>query len=84
MVDTDRFLPAKKANNREKKRIVHLSCFTDNHKNISGILRVVKRLSESRTDFECILIGDGEDMDMLQESVERNWIYLGSIFTLLA
>lgn len=67
VVDTDRFLPAEKANDREKKRIVHLSCFTDNHKNISGILRVVKRLSEIRSDFECILIGDGEDMDMLQD-----------------
>ena len=67
VVDTDRFLPTKKGINREKKRIVHLSCFTDDHKNISGIIKVIKRLSESRTDFECILIGDGEDMDMLQE-----------------
>jgi glycosyltransferase involved in cell wall biosynthesis len=67
VVDTDRFVPANQGNKREKKRIVHLSCFTDDHKNISGILRVVKRLSEVRDDFECILIGDGEDMGMLQD-----------------
>jgi glycosyltransferase involved in cell wall biosynthesis len=67
VVDTDRFIPANPLKKREKKRIVHVSCFTDDHKNISGILRVVKRLSEVRDDFECILIGDGEDMVMLQD-----------------
>ncbi len=67
VVDTERFLPVNNTGKRDKKRIVHLSCFTDDHKNISGIIRVIKRLSESRNDFECILIGDGEDMDMLQD-----------------
>jgi len=66
VVDTGRFVPDKEKHSGIKKRIVHLSCFTDDHKNISGILRVVKRLSETRSDFEVILIGDGEDMQMLQ------------------
>jgi len=67
VVDTDRFLPIKEPRISVKKRIVHLSCFTDDHKNISGILRVIKRLSSVRNDFELILIGDGEDMQMLQD-----------------
>lgn len=44
-----------------KKKLVHLSCFTDKQKNISGILRVMKKLSEKRQDFELTFIGDGED-----------------------
>ena len=45
----------------EKKKLVHLSCFTDKQKNISGILRVMKKLSKKRDDFELTFIGDGED-----------------------
>jgi len=67
VVDTDQFIPAKEANVRKKKRIVHLSCFADDHKNITGMLRVLKRLSENRSDFECSIIGDGIDMQMLQD-----------------
>lgn len=44
-----------------KKRIVHVSCFDDQQKNITGILRVIKRLSQERDDFICDMIGDGID-----------------------
>lgn len=50
------------------KKMVHLSCFTDKQKNISGILRVMQKLSEKRDDFELTFIGDGEDFD------EMKWI----------
>lgn len=33
-------------------RILNVTCFNDEHKNISGILRVVKELSKKRQDFE--------------------------------
>lgn len=45
----------------EVAKILNVTCFTDDHKNLSGILRVVKRLSEKRDDFVLYLIGDGED-----------------------
>jgi len=40
VVDTDLFTPINKKENK-KTQFVHLSCFTDSHKNISGILRVL-------------------------------------------
>ncbi len=44
---------------------VHVSCFEDKSKNVSGLLRVIKKLSETRNDFIFKLIGDGMDMDWL-------------------
>jgi glycosyltransferase involved in cell wall biosynthesis len=48
-----------------KKRIIHVSCFNDEQKNISGILRVLKRLSEQRVDWTCQMVGDGPDFEKL-------------------
>jgi glycosyltransferase involved in cell wall biosynthesis len=42
-----------------EKHFIHVSCFEDKQKNISGILRVLKKLSEIRTDWSCGMIGDG-------------------------
>lgn len=46
---------------REKKRLLHVSCFDERTKNVCGILNAVKKLSERRTDFEFIIIGTGVD-----------------------
>ena len=48
-------------------RFVHISCFTDRSKNISGLLRVLARMNMTGIDFECILVGEGEDLEMLKE-----------------
>lgn len=48
-----------------KKKILHISCFEDRSKNISGFLRVVKQLSLKRDDFECYLVGDGPDREQM-------------------
>ncbi len=53
------------------KELVHVSCFTDRHKNISGLLRVVKKLSENRDDFHFTLVGEGEDLDNLKAYSEK-------------
>ena len=45
---------------------VHVSCFTDKHKNISGLLRVIKRLANERNDFHFSLIGDGDDFQKMK------------------
>jgi glycosyltransferase involved in cell wall biosynthesis len=49
-----------------KKTILHVSCFEDRSKNISGMLRVLKKLSEKRQDFICRMVGDGIDKVMLE------------------
>ncbi len=50
----------------EKKTITHVSCFEDKSKNVSGLLRVIKSLSEKRNDFTFRLIGDGMDFAQLK------------------
>ncbi|MFP4469080.1 MAG: glycosyltransferase [Bacteroidales bacterium] len=66
VVDTEKFQPAEGVKKNGKKILVHLSCFTDKQKNISGILRVMNQLSDKRDDFRLILIGDGEDFDEMK------------------
>jgi glycosyltransferase involved in cell wall biosynthesis len=52
---------------QERKELVHVSCFTDVHKNISGLLRVVKKLSENRNNFHFTLVGEGEDLEKMKQ-----------------
>ncbi len=67
VVDTKKFTPVDKPAAADgKKTLVHLSCFTDKQKNISGILRVMKQLSGKRDDFRLIMIGDGEDFGSMK------------------
>jgi len=47
-------------------KFVHVSCFEDKSKNVSGLLRVISKLSKVRNDFIFTLIGDGMDMDWLR------------------
>lgn len=46
--------------------LLHVSCFEDCSKNISGLLRVIKQLSEVRTDFKLLMVGDGQDFESLK------------------
>lgn len=48
-----------------KKQFIHVSCFEDKQKNISGILRVLKKLSEERQDWTCRMIGEGIHLGQL-------------------
>ncbi|MDP1624039.1 MAG: glycosyltransferase [Bacteroidales bacterium] len=50
-----------------KKTFVHVSCFEDKSKNISGFLRSVKELSELRQDFICLMVGYGPDWEEMKE-----------------
>jgi len=70
VVDMQMFYPLTNKMNDGKKRIIHVSCFEDKQKNISGILRVIKRLSENRQDFICDMIGDGIHYEQLVEQGE--------------
>ncbi len=55
----------------ERMKFLHVSCFEDKQKNISGMLRVLKRLSEVRQDWECHMIGEGIHYDMLVEQAAK-------------
>jgi len=71
VVDVEMFYPSPHHTNEGKKRIIHVSCFEDKQKNISGILRVIKRISEERQDFICEMIGDGIHYEQLVKQGEQ-------------
>ncbi|NOU46262.1 MAG: glycosyltransferase [Bacteroidales bacterium] len=49
-------------------KIVHISCFEDRSKNITGLLHSFRKLSIDRHDFECVLIGEGMDFEEIRKS----------------
>jgi glycosyltransferase involved in cell wall biosynthesis len=57
VVNTALFQPALKPS-AGKKKILHISTLNEKQKNISGLLRVIKRLSEMRNDFEMEIISE--------------------------
>ena len=65
VVDINMFSPDPDKTTGEKARIIHVSCFDDQQKNISGITRVIKRLSEKRQDFSVDMVGEGIHYDEL-------------------
>jgi glycosyltransferase involved in cell wall biosynthesis len=69
-VETSMFVPGEKKDKKSLKRFIHISCFENRPKNISGFLNAVKSLSEKRSDFECYLIGDGSEFDLWKKRAE--------------
>ncbi len=72
LVDTDRFTPAPASvgAGNQTVQFIHVSCFEDRSKNISGLLRVISVLAEKRKDFRCLLVGEGEDFESLSRQAE--------------
>jgi len=66
VVDDLFFQKLQKKEAKEKTIFLHVSTFEDRSKNISGILRSIKKLSERTADFEFWLIGDGMDYASLR------------------
>jgi glycosyltransferase involved in cell wall biosynthesis len=56
VVDTEKFYPKKTENTSFS--IVHISNMNNNHKNILGILNVVRKLQDHITNFNVKIIGD--------------------------
>lgn len=56
---------------RTKKRFIHVSCFDEQAKNISGILRATYELSKIRQDFELIIIGTGFDFEQVYSYAQK-------------
>ena len=51
----------------DSKRFLHVSCFDEAAKNVKGLLRAVKRVSESRQDWTLTLVGTGKDWQMCRD-----------------
>ena len=51
--------------------IIHVSCFEDKSKNISGLLESLKIVEEKGIDFHCTLIGEGMDFDLMKAKAEE-------------
>jgi len=66
-VDMKRFTLAEEKNDAEIKQIIHVSCFEDRSKNISGLLHVLRELSGTRSDFICRFVGEGPDLERLKQ-----------------
>lgn len=45
----------------EPKTLLHISCFDESAKNVKGLLRAAKALSEKRRDWQLVLVGTGID-----------------------
>lgn len=65
VVDMELFQPLAKPQHTTVN-FVHISCFEDKSKNISGLLRAIGKLSDAELDFSFTLIGDGMDFDWLK------------------
>ncbi len=61
IVDCEFFKPNNEPQQNPKKIFSHISCFDDKAKNVTGIIRVIADLSKQRSDFVCLMIGDGPD-----------------------
>ncbi|MBO5811419.1 MAG: glycosyltransferase, partial [Bacteroidales bacterium] len=51
--------------------IIHISCFEDKSKNISGLLESLKIIDDKGIDFQCKLIGEGMDLNLMKEKAKE-------------
>lgn len=63
-----------------KINLVHVSCFDDTSKNISGILRVMKKISDQRDDIILHLVGEGVDWQQMVTLSQKLNIYNKTVF----
>lgn len=67
LVDISVFTPMEVRNFQGKASILHVSCFNDKSKNISGFLDAVAIAFSSRTDFIVLLAGEGPDLESMKK-----------------
>jgi glycosyltransferase involved in cell wall biosynthesis len=65
---------------KTKKTLLHVSCFEDKSKNITGLLRTIGSLSKKRNDFVLKLVGNGMDFLAIKEYAEKLEIPSDRIF----
>lgn len=55
----------------EPKKIIHISCFEERSKNLSGIVRAVEKLSKQRNDFVLEMVGNGVDKPATEQLAQQ-------------
>ena len=53
-----------------RKTLLHVSCFDEKAKNVKGLLRAAKMLSEKRRDWQLVLVGTGIDYQEVRAYAE--------------
>lgn len=53
-----------------RKTLLNITCFDEPHKNVKGLLRAAKALSEKRRDWQLVLVGTGVDFDDVRTYAE--------------
>ena len=71
VLDTERFHLFETIHKEDLKTVVHVSCFDDRSKNITGLLDAVKIVRGKRTDFTLRLVGEGPDLDRMKRYAEK-------------
>ena len=69
VVDVNKFKPIPHDNAIPK--IVHVSCFENKSKNITGLIDALKILEDRNLDFQCVFIGDGVDYEMIKDYANK-------------
>lgn len=81
VVDTSLFSPSPDSGKKEKFIFLHVSNLDDRAKNVSGMIEAVRKLYESRNDFEFHIVGDGESRPELEafagKLLNRSIFFLG-------
>jgi len=80
IVDCELFTIASHKEPKEYKTIVHISCFDNQSKNISGILSAIEILSIKRQDFRFYMIGDGTDFLASVEDAKKKKLFDTYVF----
>lgn len=78
VVDFDLFT-LRHNNKSDVFRFLHVSCFEDRSKNISGLLKATLKLSEETSDFELVLVGDGVDFEVMKQQAATMPFKTGTI-----
>lgn len=64
VVDLSLFKP--KPHHNEIPKIIHISCFEDKSKNISGLLEALKLMKDKGVAYQATLIGEGMDLEAMK------------------
>ena len=63
VVDDFFYEPRVKSQEPRVKTLLNITCFDEPHKNVKGLLRAAKMLSEKRQDWQLVLVGTGVDFE---------------------
>ncbi len=72
---TELFRFKKHEKHSELKQILHISCFENRSKNLTGLLDALYEVRKKRNDFQCVIAGSSDEFDMIyQYAKEKNML----------